>query len=239
VITHVAGLLTMPKVQIPKNQLKLFGDAWFRNGGNLSRSPPYSSINLGELIDECVGRCLATFLGNIPVVKPSRNDLIPQNPDCVEVGPSRVIGGVRPQNFDVIYRPDGVRIAFDSKTLNDLQSVQKNYQNMINDLATEATTVHLRFPLSLVAFIIAIPEPAFTPPQSLAIIETLERLTGREDTDRDNHKAEVISLLIWNPTTGIINSSNPVASSPLRIETFSTQLEGIYRRRYKGLPPHI
>ena len=52
----------------------------------------------------------------------------------VEVGPVRVIGGVRPQNFDVGYRPDAIRFAFDSKSLNDRESIGKNWQNMINDL---------------------------------------------------------------------------------------------------------
>lgn len=64
----------------------------------------------------------------------------------MEVGPTRVIGGIRPQNFDVAYRPDGVRFAYDSKTLNSRNSLGKNYQNMLNDLGTEAATVHIRFP---------------------------------------------------------------------------------------------
>jgi len=49
------------------------------------------------------------------------------------------------------YRPDGLRFAFDSKTLNDKKSIGKNWQNMINDLATEATTVHSRFPYASLA----------------------------------------------------------------------------------------
>ncbi|MDP2935994.1 MAG: hypothetical protein Q8O86_05835, partial [Dehalococcoidia bacterium] len=72
----------------------------------------------------------------------------------MEVGPVHIVGGVRPQNFDVGYRPDGVRFAFDSKTINDLDSVRKNWQNMVNDLATEATTVHSRFPYAVVAFMV-------------------------------------------------------------------------------------
>jgi len=30
------------------------------------------------------------------------------------------------------YRPDGIRFAFDSKTLNDQESIAKNWQNMIS-----------------------------------------------------------------------------------------------------------
>jgi len=72
---------------------------------------------------------------------PNPNALTPPQSDCVEVGNIRIVGGVRPQNFDVGYRPDGVRFAFDSKTLNEKKSIGKNWQNMVNDLATEATTV--------------------------------------------------------------------------------------------------
>ena len=42
--------------------------------------------------------------------------LLPTKSNCVEVGPTRVIGGIRPQNYDVAYRPDGPRFVFDSKT---------------------------------------------------------------------------------------------------------------------------
>ena len=90
----------------------------------------------------------------------------------------RIIGGVRPQNFDVGYRPDGVRFAFDSKTLNDRKSIGKNWQNMINDLATEATTVHSRFPHAVVAFLVALPEPVVDANQRAAIGETLNGWRG-------------------------------------------------------------
>jgi hypothetical protein len=115
----MANLSTMPPIVIPVAELSPFGRRWTQNGDRLSRSPPYSSLNLGELIDSHVGDALATFLGNKPVIKPNRNELIPRSSDSVEVGPSRIVGGVRPQNFDVVYRPDGVRFAYDSKTLND------------------------------------------------------------------------------------------------------------------------
>lgn len=159
--------------------LKRFGDKWTENGGALSRSRPESSLEFGEFFDARVGEALAQMLGGIPIIKPNSTHLTPARPDCVEVGPVRIVGGVRPQNFDVGYRPDGVRFAYDSKTLNDGKSVAKNYQNMINDLATEATTVHSRFPFAVVAFIVVIPAPCLVEPQNSALIGTLERLSGR------------------------------------------------------------
>lgn len=232
------SLNKMPDIIISKEALFPFGETWNSNGGRLSRTPPCSSLELGILIDEEVGRCLAEMLGGIPIVKPSPNDLIPPEKDCVEVGPARVIGGIRPQNFDVAYRPDGLRFVFDSKTLNDAKSVQKNYQNMINDLGTEATTVHTRFPYAIVAFMVIVPEPCLGSPQKEALTGTLERLSNRGSPLNSVHKAEVISLVIWNPDNGEILPQWPQEESILRIEEFSSQIDNVYLDRYKGLPPH-
>jgi len=195
-------------------------------------------MELGALLDHLVGEALATMLGGIPVVKPGAADLIPQQADCVEVGTCRVIGRVRPQNFDVVYRPDGVRFAFDSKTLNDCKSVQKNYQNMINDLGTEATTVHTRFPYAVVAFLVAIPQPCLLSPQKEALTGTLERLSSRGSPLNSSHKAEAISLVVWDPETGQVSETWPAKASCLRVERFSQQVQTAYLARYKGLPPH-
>src|SRR5438128_1862472 len=174
----MGSLASMPAIAIAPAELLPFGQTWTARGGSLSRTPPNSSIQLGALIDSKVGSALATMLGGIQVTSPaSRNALLPPAADCVEVGPCRIIGGVRPQNFDVAYRPDGIRFAFDSKTLNDAKSVQKNYQNMINDLATESTTVHSRFPYALVAFLVIVPSPCLIAPQRDGLTGTLERLT--------------------------------------------------------------
>jgi hypothetical protein len=179
------------------------------------------------------------MLGNIPILSPpSSTSLLPPQNDCLEKGNTRVIGGVRPQNFDLVYRPDGVRIAFDSKTLNDRKSVGKNWQNMVNDLSTEATTVHTRFPYAVVAFLIAIPKPALASAQASDIARTLERLGKRKDVLNQFHLAEVISLVVWNPDTGDIDNVIPSSVSQLRIEKFSDNLYQHYLERYKGLPPH-
>ncbi len=234
----MAALGTMPPITISQSDLAAFGHAWQGNGGRLSRTPPYSSLELGSLFDRAVGHALAVFLGNIPVITPKSSALIPEMADCVEIGPVRVIGGVRPQNFDVGYRPDGVRFVFDSKTLNDSESIGKNWQNMVNDLATEATTVHTRFPHAVVAFLLACPAPALADSHRKAMIETLERLARRTDVDKPLHMAEAIAFVLWEPADGTISPSIPVADSPLRLEKFAEQISTAYMSRYKGLPPH-
>jgi hypothetical protein len=193
---------------------------------------------LGNLFDAVVGASLATMLGDIPIVRPNARALVAPEANCVEVGPVRIIGGVRPQNFDVGYRPDGVRFAFDSKTLNDAKSVQKNWQNMVNDLATEATTVHSRFPHAVVAFMVIVPEPCLLEPQRSAMIETLERLARRVGVEDPLYMAEAISLVLWTPKNGSISATIPSPDSSLRVEKFSSFVESAYVNRYKGLPPH-
>ena len=234
----MATLTTMPPIAIAQSDLQRFGRAWINNGQRLSRTPPESSGELGKLFDMAVGWALATMLGGIPIVSPNASSLTPPQADCVEVGPVRVIGGVRPQNFDVGYRPDGIRFAFDSKTLNDRESIGKNWQNMINDLATEATTVHSRFPHALVAFMVIYPAPCVSAAHQKATIETLERLARRSSVEGEPFMAESISLVLWHPEDGTIDQDIPASSSPLRIEKFSEQVASAYTSRYKGLPPH-
>ena len=234
----MANLATMPPLVIAQADLASFGAEWTKRGGSLGRTPPFSSGDLGRLFDTAVGQALSALLGSVPVVVPNGNALTPAVADAVEVGPVRIIGGVRPQNFDVGYRPDGVRFAFDSKTLNDANSVRKNWQNMVNDLATEATTVHSRFPHAVVALMVIVPVPCLAEPQRAALTETLERLARRISVEDPVYMAETISLVLWNPADGSLSATTPDPDSPLRIEKFSSQVENVYVRRYKGLPPH-
>jgi hypothetical protein len=235
----MAQLKRMPAVTISQADLAVFGEAWGNQGGKLDRGGEQSSTQLGLLFDNAVGEALATMLGGVPIVRPdSSTPLIPAEADCVEVGPVLVIGGVRPQHFDVAYRPDGVRFVFDSKTLNSTDSIRKNWQNMINDLATEAATVHSRFPHAIVAFLVALPSPCLEPTQRSAIMETLERLARRVGVDDPAHSAEAIALVLWDPASGVIDPDCPDPSSPLRIERFSEQVEAAYSVRYGAFPPH-
>ncbi len=234
----MAVLRSMPPVAIPVADLLPFGKRWTVRGGSLSRSRPESSGELGRVFDRALGSALAEMLGGIPVVTARQNGLVPPGPDCVEVGPVTIVGAVRVQSYDVGYRPDGVRFVADSKTLNDAKSVTKNSLNMINDIATEATTVHARFPSAVVAFIIAFPEPAIGLGRQTVMIETLERMTGRMGVEEPAHHAEAVAFVLWDPATGEINPTQPDPDSPLRLERLSAQIERAYVSTFKGDPPH-
>ena len=227
----------MNPVTVAESEIKPFAETWLSHS-SLPNKGDYSATRFGKVFDNAVGRSLATFLGDIPILTPNRNHLLPAEPNVVEVGAFRVVGGVRSQNFDVGYRPDGVRFAYDTKTLNNLDSVKKNYQNMINDLATEATTVHTRFPYAVVAFLVAVPRPALATLQQSGLIQTLERMTHRSSPQDQPHLAEAISLVIWDPTTATIDPHISEPHTTLRLENLSSLIETSYTDRYKGLPPH-
>lgn len=235
----------MPDVRIDQTEMALWGQRWLATINAETDHPKggeafdrQQSVNFASFIDRAFADALAEMLGNIPVRSAHSNALLPPEEDCVEVGPVRIIGGIRPQNFDTAYRPDGPRVVFDSKSLNDRDSVRKNWQNMVNDLASEAATVHTRFPYAIVAFVVIIPRPALPTRQANDLIRTLERLGTRNGVLDQTHLAEAIALLVWEPSTGEISSDTPHPASPLRIEKFASTLYPHYVARYKGLPPH-
>ena len=239
----MATLAPMPRLTLPRSLLAPFGRQWAKNGQALSRTAPYSSNELGGAVDQAVAKALAAMLGGVPIRKASgaqRTMLYPPLPDCVETAPVTIVGGIRKQSYDVAYRPDGVRFAFDSKTLNDRKSVGKNWQNMVNDLATEAATIHTRFPMAVVAFMVLIPEPALGPTQLDALSWRLDGLGARADEHGPAHVAEAMCFAVWDPRTGTVSRTlpDPRAHPSLRIERFSRQIEEAYRLRYAGSPPH-
>jgi hypothetical protein len=233
----------MPEIVIRPAELAEWGAIWRgKDTAKKGDRPEYfakkDAMDFGKVFDKKVGAALGQMLGGVRVVKPKMKAILPPDADCAEVGPVCIVGGVRSQAFDVGYRPDGVRFAFDSKTLNEAKSLQKNYQNMVNDLATEATTVHTRFPYAVVAFMVICPKPVLRGSQKQTMTETLERLTLRDSPQDEVHKAEAIALILWDPETGSLVNDWPLASSPLRLSKFSQQIEDAYVARYKGLPPH-
>lgn len=235
----------MPQVVVPQAELAQWGAQWQGTTNPTTGKAKdafcfdrQQSVNFASFIDSAFAHSVAEMLGGIPVEVAKRNALLPKVPDCVETGQVRIIGGIRPQNFDVAYRPDGPRVAFDSKTLNDRKSVNKNWQNMVNDLGTEAATVHTRFPYAIVVFVVVIPEPALADKQRTDLLRVLGRLgAGREALDPP-HLAEAVSLIVWDPATGQINPETPPADSHLRIERLSDTVYAGYVHRYAGMSPH-
>lgn len=235
----------MPTIVPSKAYLKEWGAKWLGTVGSNGKAKEAfcfdkkQGMDFGKEFDLAFGRALAEMLGGIDVVEVTANgSLLPPQPNCVEVGGARIIGGIRPQNFDAAYRPDGPRVVLDSKTLNDEKSVGKNWQNMVNDLSTEAATIHTRFPYCVVVLVFAVPRPALKAKQQRDVVRTLERLGSRNDVLDQDHLAEAIALVVWDPATGELDPDVPGPNSPIRLENVNTRIYDAYTKRYQGLPPH-
>jgi hypothetical protein len=234
----------MPTITPSKAALKDWGTIWLEQKGSKGKPKKANcfdrkqSMDFGKVFDQAFGEALAVMLGGIAVRNISSASLVPPEANCVEVGEARIIGGIRPQNFDAAYRPDGPRVVYDSKTLNDTASVRKNWQNMVNDLGTEATTCHTRFPYCVVVLVVAIPRGALPPNQERDLIRTLERLGSRNDVLDQAHLAEAIAFVVWDPHTGDLDKETPAHDSPIRLGNVSKRIYDTYVARYQGLPPH-
>lgn len=248
----MAEIQRMPPIELPAATLTEWAARWLGNNGSVPgedeaptkaarRFNKKQGMEFGRVFDFAFGAALAEMLGGLDVVSPRASALTPPQPDCVEVGTTRVIGGIRPQNYDAAYRPDGPRTVFDSKTLNDEASIRKNWQNMVNDLASEAATVHIRFPFCIVAFIVAMPAVAFnalSQRQQRAITTTLERLGSRKDELDQHHLAEAIALVVWDPYTGQLDTAIPPPASVISLDSMPDRIYASYADRYQHLPPH-
>lgn len=242
----MASLTDMPAVHIDPVLLRTWSGVWSGTrasaSGKTKKAKSFDKkqgMDFGkEVFDPAVAKALSKMLGDVPIKPAKRDSLLPPEKNCIELGDTRVIGGIRPQNFDLAYRPDGMRIAYDSKTLNDAKSIQKNWQNMINDLATEATTIHTRFPYAIVIFLVIVPKQALQASQEFDMIRTLERLATRKSVQDHAHLAEAISLVVWDAQHGTIDAAIPISQSHLRLEQLPKIVTTLYLDRYKGLPPH-
>lgn len=230
------ALQKMPEIVLDEKDLKNLGQNW----NPISKSlPKADGERAGKICDSNIAKSLARMLGDIEVKPPLNSKaLIPPHEDCVELGHTTIIGGIRSQRFDICYRPDGIRFAYDNKSLNSKESVGKNYRNMINDLGTEAATVHSRFPFAVVSFVVIVPEPCLEEPHLTGLMSSLIRLNNRSSENDHAHKAEVISLVLWDPTTGKINKDYPTKDTGLHLSSYSEKIYENYFLRYRGMPPH-
>ncbi|MGE5549767.1 MAG: hypothetical protein ACM3ZC_04445 [Bacteroidota bacterium] len=119
-------------------------------------------------------------------------------------------GGLGPKKVDVSYSDEqhGLILAVSIKSINFAQ-FGKNLKNRFADLCTEAITLHMRFPYSVVCALFAFPVAAdqdVTPGRTISTFQRATKLlatvSGRVDHTDPLEKYENVTMLLYQPIQG-------------------------------------
>jgi hypothetical protein len=119
-------------------------------------------------------------------------------------------GGLGPKKVDVSYSDEqhGLMLAISIKSI-CFPPFGKNLKNRFGDLLTEAITLHLRFPYSVICMLFAFPIASDEDITKLRQISTFARATklfatvsGRRDYTDPGEKFENVTMLLFEPLTG-------------------------------------
>jgi hypothetical protein len=119
-------------------------------------------------------------------------------------------GGLGPKKVDVSYSDEqhGLLLAVSIKSIN-FQPFGKNLKNRFGDLLTEAITLHLRFPYSVVCMLFAFPLASSQDITKGRVVSTFGRatklfatVTGRRDYTDPGEKFENVVMMLFEPASG-------------------------------------
>ena len=118
--------------------------------------------------------------------------------------------GLGPKKVDVSYADErhGLLLAVSIKTITSAP-FGKNLKNRFSDLCTEAITLHMRFPYSVVCALFAFPATAnedVTPGRTLSTFgratKLLATISGRAEYTDPGEKFENVTMMLFQPVTG-------------------------------------
>lgn len=118
-------------------------------------------------------------------------------------------GGLGPKKVDVSYSDEqhGLMLAVTIKSI-CFPPFGKNLKNRFGDLLTEAITLHLRFPYSVICMLFAFPIASNEDVGKLRKMSTFARATklfatvsGRRDYTDPGEKFENVTMLLFEPLT--------------------------------------
>ncbi|MBI3979648.1 MAG: hypothetical protein HY331_15820 [Chloroflexi bacterium] len=116
-------------------------------------------------------------------------------------------GGLGPKRVDVSYADErhGLLLAVSIKTI-CVRPYGKNLKNRFGDLCTEAITLHMRFPYSVVCALFAMPEDAdqdTTPQRRISTFQQagmlMGTISGRADYAAAGEKFEDVTMMLFRP----------------------------------------
>lgn len=116
-------------------------------------------------------------------------------------------GGLGPKRVDVSYADErhGLLLAISIKTI-CVEPYGKNLKNRFSDLCTEAITLHMRFPYSVVCALFAMPDEADHDVTAQRKVSTFRRamalfstISGRVDHSSAAEKFENVTMMLFGP----------------------------------------
>lgn len=156
-------------------------------------------------------------------------------------------GGLGPKKVDVSYSDEqhGLLFAISIKSINS-PPFGKNLKNRFGDLLTEAITLHLRFPYSVVCMLFAFPIASSKDITKARKVSTFERarklfatVSGREEYTDPGEKFENVTMMLFEPFSG---KKRRLSLSLLDAQTGSALTEKEYflnlREIYNNRNPH-
>lgn len=161
--------------------------------------PQAEKKRYSELLSNHLAQQVAEGLrrAGFPNVKPTKEG----------AGEKEFQGGLGPKKVDVSYSDErhGLLLAVSIKTIN-FAPFGKNLKNRFGDLLTEAITLHLRFPYSVVCMLFAFPVAADKDVTKGRVISTFQRAAklfatvgNREDYTDPGEKFENVTMLLFQP----------------------------------------
>ncbi len=118
-------------------------------------------------------------------------------------------GGLGPKRVDVSYSDEqhGLLLAVSIKSIT-APPFGKNLKNRFGDLCTEAITLHMRFPYSVVCCLFAFPHEADLDMTAGRPVSTFQRamklmstLSGRDQYTGPGEKFERVTMMLFKPVT--------------------------------------
>lgn len=208
------------------------------------KPPGSASRDVKKRYSEILSRHLAIEVADglrsvgFPYVKPERDG--PQEKEFQ--------GGLGPKKVDVSYSDEqhGLLLAVSIKSIN-FAPFGKNLKNRFGDLCTEAITLHMRFPYSLVCALFAFPSAADRDNKGSAQhLSTFRRarklfatISERADHSSAAEKFENVTMMLFEPVTD--------SGTEARFELIDTATEQSFteleyferlRRLYNRRNPH-
>ena len=157
-------------------------------------------------------------------------------------------GGLGPKKVDVTYADErhGLLLAVSIKSIS-VPPFGKNLKNRFADLCTEAITLHMRFPYSVVCGLFAFPIMAdqdVTPGRKISTFRRAMKLvatiSGRDDYTGPGEKFESIAVMLFQPVTATaktpqVNLFDALTEKEVAETDYFRGLKDLFNRRN----PHV